>query len=54
MSAAALYTYGVVPSIKAGVDRAYSVLASGKALDKLDQWIAFSHTQAMAHTAADS
>lgn len=41
-AAAGLYVYGSVPSLAEGVTLAYDILASGKALVKLDEWIACS------------
>ncbi len=41
-AAAGLYVYGDVPTLAAGVEKAYKVLASGAALQKLDEWIACS------------
>ena len=41
-AAAGLYVYGSVGSIGEGVERAYEVLGSGKALEKLEAWIACS------------
>mmetsp|Transcript_5508 Transcript_5508/g.7575 ORF Transcript_5508/g.7575 Transcript_5508/m.7575 type:complete len:398 (+) Transcript_5508:52-1245(+) len=37
-----LYVYGLEPSIKRGVERAYEVLKSGKALEQLNLWISTS------------
>ncbi|CAM9684987.1 unnamed protein product [Heterosigma akashiwo] len=34
-----LYVYGLEPSIKKGIERAYKVLKSGKAEEQLDLWI---------------